>query len=154
MWNTSNGKDSFFITLYTDDVVDRQYQQLLLNGTEMWLCCIMQTLPATCLCTLTNILRKISKTLGWRPLERGVAIVATSFPLPEDQRKRPDGRDTITSYQQSTDPDVRKWAVNHRDALNQLRNAPALHLWKYYEEHIRILLERAREASTARRECN
>ena len=63
------------------------------------------------------------------------------------------GRATFSAFLQSSDPGIRRWAKQVRDAFNELRNSPDPVLRAYYELKIREItragnaahLERARE---------
>ena len=145
-------KDSFFITLYTDDMADRQHQHLLLNVAGMWLCCIMQTLPARYLDKYLP--EHVEKPWVGCHLNVALPLWQSSASLPAGQHQGLDGQDTFTSYLQSVDPNIRAWAVNNRKAFNQLRNSPDVQLRSYFEGHVRHRLEQVHPASAAKRSEN
>lgn len=143
VWNSPEAKDSLFVTLWVDNKLNCNLQQLLLNVAEMWLCCIFRALTPH---HLDQYLPgNVSKP--WAGCHLNVALpLWQSFSKPVDKAAKAGGRDVFSDFLRASDPNVRKWAQNLRDAFNELRDSPDSKLRRYYAEHKRRALESATDA--------
>ena len=156
VWNQPEEKSSKFLALWTPRLPEfgslpREYRQLLLNIAETWVCCILQTLPPHLL--EAYLPSSIECLWAGRHLNIALPLWQSFSESWEDRVDCIDGRATFSGFLQSSDPEVRRWAKQVRDAFNELRNSPDPVLRAYYELKIREIiragnaahLERARE---------
>ncbi|KAL3478081.1 hypothetical protein BJX99DRAFT_245767 [Aspergillus californicus] len=141
VWNQPEGKPSKFVALWTPrlsefDSLPQEYCQLLLNIVEIWVCCVLQTLPPH---YLESYLPSSIKCV-WAGRHLNIA-------LPLWQSFSETWEDRVDCI------GVRGWAKQVRDAFNGLRNSPDPIFRAYYELKIHGItragnaahLERARE---------
>lgn len=138
---------SVFVTLSTNGFPEDIAGQLILNLQEMWMCLVFQTLTSR---RLEEYLPEGSSPL-WVGSHLNVALplwqgFTGNSQVEEDMKDAIGGREVFQQYLWTTDPSLRQWAENARDAFNDLRNSPDPILRKYYDDlHSRKMLH-ARQA--------
>ncbi|KAJ0420925.1 hypothetical protein BJY00DRAFT_118539 [Aspergillus carlsbadensis] len=125
--------ESMFVTLAESDIPTCPTTQLFLNLQEMWMSLIFQTL--TSLRLDEYLLKSVARL--WSGSHLNVALpLWQGFTGKEEQAAMEDacgGRLTFQQYLQSSDPTIRQWARDARDAFNDIRNSPDPVLREYYK---------------------
>ena len=131
IWNSQPEKKSLFVNHYIGEMATSAHGQLLLNLAEMWLCCLLQTLPGD-----KYLPEDMDRPWAGRHLNIASPLWQSFTDSPEEQRDSLEGRRGFTALLTSEYPNLRRWAEEARESFNDLRNSPDTELQEYCHEQI------------------
>jgi hypothetical protein len=133
VWDSANDIKSRFVTLAKYTKPQCVEDQLILNLGEMWMCLVFQTLRTF---HLDQFLPEDVQPL-WSGNHLNVALpLWQGFTDTDGIQEAIGDRHDFQQYLRSTDPHIRLWAEDTRDAYNDLRNSPNPTLREYYQNHL------------------